>query len=279
MLSMCDELEEKQQRKATVTTKLRGSAFNALRQAETPDDLAAAWERISTNWSHLTDHPDSIPELRKTILDLGVGGLLSADAKTQKFERSQFATVRLREIAEVNYGFTASAVDRSDGPRFLRITDVKSGGVEWSKVPSCDISTSELERHLLQSGDIVFARTGATTGKSFLVEEPPIAVCASYMIRLRPNTKLVSPQFLIRYFNSADYWNQIHEGISGTAQGGFNSTKLGNLLLNLPAVHEQNLIVAKVDELIATCDELEKQLQHQQDLSSRLAIASTRLAG
>jgi hypothetical protein len=76
LMALCDELEEKQQRKATVTTKLRGSSFNALRQAETPSDLAAAWERISTNWSHLTNHPDSIPELRQTILELAVRGRL-----------------------------------------------------------------------------------------------------------------------------------------------------------------------------------------------------------
>jgi len=54
---------------------------------------------------------------------------------------------------------------------------------------------------------------------------------------------------------------------------------LAKWIVPVPSFEEQVRIVAKVDGLIALCDELQKQLQHQQDLSSRLAIASTRLVG
>ena len=78
--------------------------------------------------------------------------------------------VRLRDVAEsIQYGHTASAKDSSSGPRFLRITDIQNGIVDWPAVPSCDIPTKDIAKYRLLPGDLVFARTGATTGKSFLI--------------------------------------------------------------------------------------------------------------
>ena len=88
------------------------------------------------------------------------------------------------------YGYTASAATEPIGPHLLRITDIQNGSVNWETVPYCDCPGPQ--KFLLEKGDILFARTGATTGKSFLIEECPTAVFASYLIRLRVN-KLVSP--------------------------------------------------------------------------------------
>ncbi len=83
-------------------------------------------------------------------------------------------TLRLADIARsIQYGHTASAKARADGPRFLRITDIQDGKVDWDSVPSCDIGTEEIPKYRLADGDIVFARTGATTGKSFLISNCP----------------------------------------------------------------------------------------------------------
>ena len=76
---------------------------------------------------------------------------------------------RLGEIASTAYGYTASASYTVKGPKFLRITDIRDEGVSWDTVPSCKISKAEIEKYRLRDGDIVFARTGATTRKSFLV--------------------------------------------------------------------------------------------------------------
>ena len=64
------------------------------------------------------------------------------------------------------YGYTTSATDIDTGIKFLRITDISDSGVLWSNVPFAEISKSKVKLFLLQPGDIVFARTGATTGKS-----------------------------------------------------------------------------------------------------------------
>ncbi len=63
---------------------------------------------------------------------------------------------------KIDYGVTASAVARPIGPKFLRITDIQDGMVNWEAVPYCDISENEKKKFTIQTGDIVFARTGAT---------------------------------------------------------------------------------------------------------------------
>src|SRR2546427_683401 len=94
--------------------------------------------------------------------------------------------VSVKDMADsIQYGHTASAVQRNDGPRFLRITDIQDGRVDWNAVPSCNIPKEEIPKYRLTTGDLVFARTGATTGKSFLIGDCPEAVFASYLIRVR----------------------------------------------------------------------------------------------
>jgi type I restriction enzyme S subunit len=160
-------------------------------------------------------------------------------------------TRELAAVSAINYGYTESASSEPVGPRFLRITDIQDDRVDWDTVPYCKIDNSDLPKFRLASGDIVFARTGATTGKSFLVEEPPEAVFASYLIRLRLLRKNLLPQFLLMYFQTADYWQSIKEGSSGSAQGGFNATKLGALKIPLPPLPEQQRIVALLHEAFA----------------------------
>src|SRR4051812_15425050 len=99
--------------------------------------------------------------------------------------KKQWATQQLAAVSAINYGYTESASSEAVGPRFLRITDIQNDKVDWDGVPYCKIAASDLPKYRLASGDIVFARTGATTGKSFLVDDPPDAVFASYLIRLR----------------------------------------------------------------------------------------------
>jgi type I restriction enzyme S subunit len=162
----------------------------------------------------------------------------------------------LGDISEISYGYTESAKSEAVGPKFLRITDIKDRGVNWDDVPYCPIDDVQLNRHRLGDGDIVFARTGATTGKSFLVAKPPLAVCASYLIRLRTDKKMVSPDFLNLNFQTNAYWKQVNEGMSGAAQGGFNASKLGALEIPVPPLDEQKQIVARLDLMRAKISEM-----------------------
>lgn len=162
--------------------------------------------------------------------------------------KSGWQEKKLGEVAYINYGFTEKASIDEVGPKFLRITDIQDGTVQWDGVPYCVINSKDLSKYKLFSGDIVFARTGATTGKSFLVIDPPESVFASYLIRLRIQHESLMPEFVNLFFQTAYYWKTVNDGVAGSAQGGFNATKLGELTIPIPPLPEQQRIVAILDE-------------------------------
>ncbi|MDP2158979.1 MAG: restriction endonuclease subunit S, partial [Flavobacterium sp.] len=100
--------------------------------------------------------------------------------------------VNLKSISEsIQYGYTESSSKVENGPKFLRITDIQDNKVNWEDVPYCKIDEIIKSKYLLKEGDLVFARTGATVGKSFLIKgKIPEAVFASYLIRVRVNLEI-----------------------------------------------------------------------------------------
>lgn len=159
-----------------------------------------------------------------------------------------YPVVSLENLAEkVDYGLTASATNSGNGPKFLRITDIQDDRVDWSAVPLCNCAEEDRDKYALSEGDIVFARTGATTGKSFLIRSCPSgAVFASYLIRVRPSAE-VDSGYLARFFQTPNYWHQINKSSTGTAQAGVNASNLKKLTVPLPPIAEQRRIAAILD--------------------------------
>ncbi|HWV47533.1 MAG TPA: restriction endonuclease subunit S, partial [Nitrospira sp.] len=162
---------------------------------------------------------------------------------------SGWKTIPLGEFAEsVDYGVTASAAEQPVGPKFLRITDIQDGGVNWENVPWCECDVRLAAAARLKAGDIVFARTGATTGKSFLISECPTdAVFASYLIRVRVGNT-AEPRFVSHYFQTPHYWAQVTKSARGAAQPGINATTLKSLKIPLPPLEEQRRIAEILDK-------------------------------
>jgi type I restriction enzyme S subunit len=161
----------------------------------------------------------------------------------------------VKELCEKpQYGYTESAQLERVGPKFLRITDIQNGAVNWDSVPYC--VCKDVDKYRLQPGDMLFARTGATTGKSFLAKECPEAVFASYLIRLQLKPGL-EPEYLYWFFQSPQYWTQVYEEKKGSAQANMNARKLSNIVVPIaPSKEERNRIVAYLDGLQAQMDEL-----------------------
>lgn len=115
--------------------------------------------------------------------------------------------VQLRELIEgTQYGFNASAL-KSGKNKFLRISDIHDSNVNWESVPYCNCN--EEETYLLKNEDILIARTGGTTGKSFKIISPPKhSIYAGYLIRIRAK-KEVNPDYIYLFLHSFAYWSQI----------------------------------------------------------------------
>ena len=172
--------------------------------------------------------------------------------------------VRLGEFSTSQYGYTAKAIKNDAYPKMLRITDIQECGVNWSDVPNCEITQDNLEKYRLSDGDIVIARTGATTGKSFFLNDPCNSVFASYLIRLRVN-KGAFPKYVFDFLQTDHYWKQISELSSGIAQPGVNATKLQSLCFPLSPLAEQQRIVDRIESLFAKLDEAKQKAQDALD--------------
>lgn len=180
-------------------------------------------------------------------------------------------------IQGTQYGYNDSA--KNDGRnKFLRISDITDGMVDWDSVPFCNCKDEST--YLLEDNDIVIARTGGTTGKSFMIVNPPkSSIYAGYLIRVRAK-KDVNPVFLQCFFNSYLYWNQIVSLNSGEFRPSINSKKLAALEMPLFSQHIQNLIVKLCQEEISeeyatiknTTDKFKQSFEHIKAIHSEIAI-------
>jgi type I restriction enzyme, S subunit len=153
--------------------------------------------------------------------------------------------------SDVSYGYTAKSNRTSGEAKMLRITDIQDNRVDWNEVPYCSISPSDKSRYLLKKWDLVFARTGATVGKSFLIQEDiPDSVFASYLIRVRCLNHGMT-QYLSYFFRSPSYWDQITDFSAGIGQPNVNGTKLKALEIPLAPLAEQKRIAEKLDAVLA----------------------------
>jgi len=115
--------------------------------------------------------------------------------------------------SSIDYGLTASATDSNVGPKFLRITDIVPGHIDWNNVPYVAADAKTIEKYRLSTGDVVVARTGASTGVSAYVKNPPLAVFASYLVRLK-----VKPEFdprFVAYYLKSEYFRTFIRGVLG----------------------------------------------------------------
>ena len=179
-----------------------------------------------------------------------------------------FEFVKLKDIsigASGKYGIPASSVPNQKGlPKYLRITDIDVNGYLISKeLQSVDDPNSK--KYLLKPNDIVFARTGASTGKSYfydgLVED---LVYAGFLIKFSLNQQLVNPKYVRYYTLTEKYRNWINSVNIGSTRGNINAKTFGELIIPLPPRGHQNFIVSiltKIDDKIALNNKINKTLE------------------
>ena len=172
---------------------------------------------------------------------------------------------------KIQYGYTERATDIKIGPKFLRITDIaEDGTVGWDKVPYCKCNEANKRKYMLKNGDIVVARTGATTGKNYLVKDCPEVVFASYLISIRV-FKEINSEYISYFMSSNYYWNQVMTMQKGTAQPGANATIFSSLVVPVAPLTEQYEIIRRVKELNAQADTIEKCVKIAQAHCQKLA--------
>lgn len=213
---------------------------------------------------------DGFAKRRAALLHRAFTGELTREwREEQGVDLESWKEITLGFVCQnITYGYTAKAIYNNAFPKMLRITDIQENGVNWEKVPNCEIDSEAFSQYELRTGDIVFARTGATTGKSYLIENPPCAVYASYLIRIRLTNDAYT-RYVYHFLQSTRYWEQISDMSAGIAQPGVNAKKLKGLCFPLATLPEQKEIVRILDDIFA------KESQSKATVESALAEIDT----
>ena len=185
---------------------------------------------------------------------------------------------KVGEISKsILYGVSESAKSKGEY-KLLRITDIQNNAVDWNTVPYTDYDEHRANAYRISDGDILFARTGATVGKSYLVKGlQDKAIYASYLIRVQTFNEIL-PEYVKYFFESGFYWEQIQKDSVGIGQPNVNGTTLSQLALPIPPINEQHRIVNELGSWLNIIDAIdngktELQIAIKRTKSKILALA------
>ena len=198
----------------------------------------------------------------------------------------EWEVMRLEDLChnEGDYGINAPATDFSDKlPTYLRITDIDDDG-KFIIANKASVNNPNSGSYHLKDGDIVFARTGATVGKTYLYNrEDGDLVFAGFLIRFSPNAQKIVPYYLKAYTNTSTYWKWVKITSQRSGQPGINATEYCSLQIPVPPLAEQR----KIAEVLGVWDKaiekqarlIEKLALRKRALMQRLLSAKLRLPG
>jgi restriction endonuclease S subunit len=246
LMALCDELESAQSHRNLIRAAVRKSAIDSISIATTPGELGVAWKRISDNWLAIADTPESIASLRMLILDLAMKGKLVPSS-------TEWRECLLGEITKIRTGKLDANASSPDGayPFFT-----------CAKDPLRISSFSYDTECVLLAGNGNFD-VNYFSGKFDAYQR-------TYILEARDRAELFIP-FLYRFMqgHSRKLLEQSIGGVIKYIKIGF----LTEAKFLLPQLDEQKMIVSKVDELMALCDQLELSLAERDELTKKISGA------
>lgn len=168
---------------------------------------------------------------------------------------------KLNDLAyrKLEYGSGAAATEYDGSVRYIRISDIDENG----KLNDTVVSPSVYDdKYTLKDGDILFARTGATVGKTYRFKETDgNFIFAGFLIRFSPNTSLVLPDYVYYFTKSPQYRQFVLRNMKVVAQPNINAKQYGDLEFYVHSLKEQGCIVDKLIKIERLIDLRKEQLE------------------
>jgi type I restriction enzyme S subunit len=285
LMALCDQLETAKTEREQSRDRLVAASLHRLNsssdtvETDAPDLLAQQADAFRNHARFVFNHlprlltrPEHIKQLRQTILNLAVRGHLSPAGDW--LEQSDM----LRAVALLQNGYAfKSEWFVPNGMRLLRNVNVSHSILCWDELACLpEIRVREFERFLLSEGDIVLSldRPFIATGIKVARIRPQDLPCLllQRVGRFHLNSERLCPDYLFLWLNSPHFTNQIDPGRSNGVPH-ISSKQVEATKIFVPPLAEQHRIVARVDELMALCDQLEAQLTATEADSRRLLEA------
>lgn len=307
LMALCDELEERKQRKAKLSVQLNNASLDRLLNAESPDDFNTHWQRIYDNFQLLYDNIENVNKLRSAILQLAVQGKLVPqdpsdepasvlldkikaekakmvkEGKIRKLEPlppinkedvlhevpETWDWVRLGELGITQTGSTPSTSNPeffgTDYP-FIKPADISDKGVRYNSGEGLSKKGIENGRFIKEHSILMVCIGGSISKVNFIDRD---CSCNQQINTITPYTGVAYR--LLTYFMASPYFkSQVMNNASSTTLPILSKGKWEVLPIPLPPSAEQTRIVAKIDQLMALCDELEARLKQYQADGERL---------
>jgi type I restriction enzyme, S subunit len=198
---------------------------------------------------------------------------------------SDWKVVRLKDcvVGGLNYGINAAAVKYNPNLKeYLRITDISEDG-RYKPSPKVSVDAMEASNYILNSGDIVFARTGASVGKTYLYNKNDgELVFAGFLIKASVNEASYSAKIIQLFTQTQKYWNWIAMNSMRSGQPGVNGNELSSLQLALPSDKREQDEITKIvstceDEIFALEEKLKKYKKVKDGMMQTLLTGEIRL--
>ena len=317
LMGLSDRLSSAKQTRDNLRQKLRKSAIASLMNAETDEELDAAWAFVRDNWQNLSQHHEDVNSLRKSVLELAVRGKLVSQNPKDESAKTSLSEValekqklikagQLKEFSSLpaineaklpslpegwsycylqdltvfgpRNGYSPKAVEYPTPVRSITLTATTSGKFNGQFFKYID-EEIEAESYLwLQPGDLLIQRSNtlAYVGTATVYDQAPGKyIFPDLIMRIR-----LSEKFNVNYIHiflssraSKEHFQSNASGTSGTMPK-INQKIVNSLLIPLPPLAEQKRIVAKVDELMQLCDQLEASLRQSQQRAESLAASA-----
>ena len=161
----------------------------------------------------------------------------------------------MSSLADFVYGYTDTAKNEGDA-RFIRITDIDDQG-HLKQVDAKYIKLNDVARKsLLEHGDLLMARTGATFGKTLYFDSNKPAVYASFLIRIIPDENKLLSRYYWHYTKTPLYWEQANKLVTTGGQPQFNTPAIKQVRVPVPTIEIQKRITSILDQLDDICNDL-----------------------
>ncbi|ETA67810.1 restriction endonuclease S subunit [Methanolobus tindarius DSM 2278] len=309
LMAMCGELEAFQQQKNESRIHLNKAALNGLLNADSADEFNELWQLIYSNFDLLYDNLDNVAKFKEAILQLAVMGKLvpqdSNDEPTSVLlERIEDEKKRLMKEGIISLKNLATNIVVDDIPyqiphnwAWFKLNDlVYNFGQKKpdSKFTYIDVASINKEkglisdnvktilpddapsraRKIVKRGCVIYSTVRPYLLNTAIVDDDysPEPIASTAFAVLNPYSGLLN-KYLHYYLRSQHFVNYVESQMMGMAYPAINDTKLYKGLVPLPPLEEQKRIVAKVDELMAICDELETRISKAQENSEKLTNA------
>jgi type I restriction enzyme, S subunit len=276
LMALCDVLETNQQTVRTKQIALNRASLHALTEPNATS-LAPAWNRVCEHFDDLYTRPETVAELRQTILQLAVvGRLVPQDPNDEP--ASEVSMEELVGRKDLQNGLSLRETSSTTPYRCLRLSALRNGVVDCENAKPIPLTPDRASKYLVAQGNVFVVRGNGSKnlmGRAGIVEcQPEGLIFPDLFIRI----PLDGDRLLARYFLIA--WNspktrRTIERLAKTTSGIWkvNQGHVASVVLRVPSRSEQERIIGKVDQLMTLCDSLEAKLQQTQTDADNLLTA------